>query len=1077
MQLLAGDIPPGSLTGPAPSPFASIVSAGTIDTTGYSLTLSGGAIDMSAGTVRSGALQANIVNAPFSFQGDDDGLLVNGCLEGDICIGALVANGSVFVGNASPQGVVSLIVGTATIVNADVIDIATNESLTIGSIVGTSSLDAASDVSLVSSFGDVELTDVSINAPQIVVDASNGSLLGTGRLFATGDIGVSVANDLFADTIDAGGQLTTATAVGGAAETSYDLSGTFSVDTFIEGGPSDMVVNAGTAISIGFADPGGQAVVLTTPGSLFLGESAVDVASVTLNGSTVDFNTINAIGDVTATASAGAIAGTANGDITAGGTIDLLASDIISVGTLSAGSGVILDGASIDFTAISTSTGVIDLMAPGGITGGDVIGGGAGDLVIIDSGAVLTLGDVVSGGDVVLQADTIAAGDVTAPGAIQIDGGSLSAGLLDAGADLAATVAAAANVGGIVTGGDAALNTGSLTLGGGDIGGALNAATSTGDLAVTGALAIGGDAAFDSAGSLSLTVLSSGGDVSASSATGTDFDGIDATGDAAISAGGAVTGGSLFSDRLAEVSAGGLIGLVDLSALDADLASGGAITVGDALIDNTLIASGQSLDVGSSSDLTVQATATGGDVVIGVAGDLSVIDAVATGNVQLTSLGGSVVVAGAGAGVTFTPNGVFAPQQVTASSGDVSITAASDILVQDTIFAGNAIFLNAQGLVGIDALLNGQFIDIAAGDIDIGTGGSLGNSGRTGGVAITALRDALIGGAGGTGTAFELDNDELSRISNDGVLAIATDISPTGAIPTLTLGDAELVAGQQFGVDSGLVLTSGSSIFVHGTVTIDSAGADTFLLLDAVDAVDLDYETASISVRDTDGLLTGTIDLQAASITFLSDAARSDIAGIPGTAVNDRLSIADGARDAPLFQTGNLSLSASDAILVQNTGLGQGFDDRRGLVAETLTIAGSLDGTTLVVINGIIGGQTGIAAIDVTTQASGFAPGSTINGCPIGDIAICGPNAPMVPMPGPTDPLPEFLFPIQNIIDEELRDEEQTEDGVADGDEADARGGQDMLIDISDLEDPSTDPLIDDPVTGAGNEDLWQPPE
>lgn len=162
---------------------------------------------------------------------------------------------------------------------------------------------------------------------------------------------------------------------------------------------------------------------------------------------------------------------------------------------------------------------------------------------------------------------------------------------------------------------------------------------------------------------------------------------------------------------------------------------------------------------------------------------------------------------------------------------------------------------------------------------------------------------------------------------------------------------------------------------------------------------------------------------------------------------------------------------------MQNTGLGQGFDDRRGLVAETLTIAGSLDGTTLVVINGIIGGQTGIAAIDVTTQASGFAPGSTINGCPIGDIAICGPNAPMVPMPGPTDPLPEFLFPIQNIIDEELRDEEQTEDGVADGDEADARGGQDMLIDISDLEDPSTDPLIDDPVTGAGNEDLWQPPE
>ncbi len=32
-------------------------------------------------------------------------------------------------------------------------------------------------------------------------------------------------------------------------------------------------------------------------------------------------------------------------------------------------------------------------------------------------------------------------------------------------------------------------------------------------------------------------------------------------------------------------------------------------------------------------------------------------------------------------------------------------------------------------------------------------------------------------------------------------------------------------------------------------------------------------------------------------------------------------------------------------------------------------------------------------------------------------------------------------------------------------------------IDTTKIDDPAGLPMIDDPVTGAGNEDLWQPPQ
>jgi len=137
------------------------------------------------------------------------------------------------------------------------------------------------------------------------------------------------------------------------------------------------------------------------------------------------------------------------------------------------------------------------------------------------------------------------------------------------------------------------------------------------------------------------------------------------------------------------------------------------------------------------------------------------------------------------------------------------------------------------------------------------------------------------------------------------------------------------------------------------------------------------------------------------------------------------------------------------------------------------------------VINGIVAGQTGVAAIAPTNITSTVAAGSTINGCAILNTAACTattpppPPPPTPPAPPPTtpptsppspDPSPEGEIPVRDIIEEEVRDpedEEAIESGALDR----------PLIDLNGLDDPAGAPLIDDPVTGAGNEDLWEPAE
>ncbi len=86
---------------------------------------------------------------------------------------------------------------------------------------------------------------------------------------------------------------------------------------------------------------------------------------------------------------------------------------------------------------------------------------------------------------------------------------------------------------------------------------------------------------------------------------------------------------------------------------------------------------------------------------------------------------------------------------------------------------------------------------------------------------------------------------------------------------------------------------------------------------------------------------------------------------------------------------------------------------------------------------------------------TGFNAQSTINGCLIANPAAC------------TTVTVDFetSFPVQDVVEEETET-----------DEGDGNTLPQPLITMRDLDPLTGEPLLDDPVTGAGNDDLWTTP-
>ncbi len=847
---------------------------------------------------------------------------------------------------------------------------------------------------------------------------------------------------------------------------SIDISGATTI-----GG--SLAMNAGANIAFGDAD---------VQGGDFIGNA----------GGQIDFNTAAATGLINFLAN-GAITGA--GDIQAGTSVTLAsAGGSISGVDILAGGDVDIDAlTTVTFNDLSLDLNNVSINAGGDVTLNDII---AADTVGIVTDGALAFGNIDAAGSVsTLSQDDTNGQSIDSGGAVNVDGanvaitdiaagdevigfartGSFASDTITSGGNIAIDAATQAQLGQLDAANDLIVDAGNIAIGNGVAGNDILLTTDAVGGVTTGALQAGANIDID-AGALGLTgtdlaadgdiIIGADGDIAFANAVAQGA--FDANGDGDLTADlidagsdvGATLGGSFAVTTVQSNPAG--TGAINISAdqgvtittlrgPDATLlATNGAVIV-DGTIEtgNPLVATGQSVFLRTGGNLAVLADATAGGVDISVSGDLDVQQARASGNVDLVSTGGSVQLAAVDAGA------------------DATVLAENNVAVIDDVTAAGNLAIDAGSLLDIQATASGAAVDVVADDIAIGSGGALGRSDTTSSISISSRGDIQLGGAAGTASTFEIDSDEFTRIFSGGDLSISAVGFTTGE-GNLNIGDLDVAVATgngtptdgNIGQTGGLFLSATESVAVSGGLNVTNAGQDNLLAIEALNQIVIDADTGNLRVEDASGAIAGSIDLTAIDIIAATAAVQ---AGIPGLSVADLDALlgeaAANVRDEGFLQADNLTFNAIESLLIQNSGAGTEFDDRRGFTANTVTINGDPNASTgaapiTIVINGTVAGSTGLDALNLVNVTTTFDPASTVNGCLLNDPASC------LPDPVVDDSLDDV--PLQDLIDDQLQGDNPVSDSFVS-----------LLVEFREDPEQEQDPLIDEPVTGAGNEDLW----
>ncbi len=1066
--------------------------------------LIGGAIDTRGASIAGSDVFADVRNPPSveSPQSDDGGQLADSCLDGDICLGSITATGLISIGQGEETPVRFLGTGN---MGGDSVAIRSRETLTFGSATVPLTTSAGGAITLESQSGDVELLGGATLSGGSVDVSAGGSLIGNGALVSTGDVGITVGDSVNASAIIADGQLTGFGQTGGETEGLFSVPGSFVVSTLQLG--AEAAIAAGGDILVDSASLDGNDLAFTADGLVSLGSTA-QVGDIALSGNRAEFGALLAGGNIAieAQTSVTGSSAEAGGSLTIdGGTI--AANDLISGGNMAL--------ASIGATSLGRASSGADL---------NINSGALNVSALISSGATTINAASVAGGDVeagsslaVTSGGSIGLGSASAGTTLAFDGGSITANSLASGGNAILTadtvdVASIDSGGGIaVTGGSVALGStqsaGLTKVGAGTL--VLSSAEADGglQLAVEGEAELGtvqsGAGVSAIAGDLSFTTITASGDISASAGT---IGGGDAT-----STAGAVT---LTSTRATTV--GQLLAATDVSVAASSLSFAGIEAARDVsldigMLDGSVIEAGRDLTIRSVDSLTFETVGAGRDVLlsssngtltittdldaggtatlfagaIGVlaAGDLRVnsagadngnisivtdgllrVDsATAIGDITLTSTANSLIVGGAAAGESPNVGTAFTAESTSGSGaiggGAITFSAANDVTTLGTVDALTSLATTAGRLIDQRGLAVGRTVDYRSADIALGQGASLGQSNFTTGIALTSTGSAgaILGDMSGTTAGYRLDNAEFGRVHSGGDLSIAGGSSlSVGTLSASAASGSGGVANGNIGATSALSLSTNGELAVSGALALANAGGNT---LNLTSGGALFIDAGSGSVRLVEGSASGgTLAVSAGSIMALTPPARAAIAGLDTRALDQRLSMNDGVTAGrTLLEGGAITLSSNGAILIQNTSPGISFDERRGLVADSLTLVtrGETSGTSGladIVINGTVAGTTGLTALRAVAIDGSFSDFSTINGCRIVS-ASCGNPA---------------IDPIRDLIEEEV-EVGSTLENSADG------FGQSPLITINRIEPAGFETVIDEPVTGAGNDDFLVP--
>lgn len=493
---------------------------------------------------------------------------------------------------------------------------------------------------------------------------------------------------------------------------------------------------------------------------------------------------------------------------------------------------------------------------------------------------------------------------------------------------------------------------------------------------------------------------------------------------------------------------------------------------------------GTSVDIASLGSLSFyDVTATGGDISIRSAGDLLLPAITAPGNVTLTSTGAALVTSGpiSGVGITLTSaadltsfnvaasgalslastaGSVIAPTALNATA--ITISAAGNIDTLDLTSAGT-VSLSSGGTINVGGTVRGTDIIATSADIAISPVGRMGVRGTTRTITLRNANPNDRTFIGGTvqGAGYQVDASELTRIFADDSVTLAAFDGPLGSGADLIIGDLALAYGVNGNIGTGgiLKIMVPRRVEVSGAVSLStSSDADRFSIDPS--RIDIITDTGSIIMRDGTGNLQGELELVGGTIAVASSATLAQIANLTSQArINEALNAAPAVPNPDSYlQAGRIVVDAANAFYVANTGATSDYADRRGFTANRLSITTG-SASTHVSINGVIVDPAGVAVtgLDVAPLVTingqpATRPGrssrfSAINGCLIGT---------------------DCEFSQQNELTRTKSDIEVPLDP-----EGSTKPEYLYILEIEQPEPDDLQPLVDEPVTGVGNDDLW----
>ncbi len=900
---------------------------------------------------------------------------------------------------------------------------------------------------------------------------------------------------------------------GGALNFASANSGSFATlnaNTTINGGTltvaTNATLNAPSGITLTGLDVGGASQLTATNGLVDV--SGLVGSNVGVNASAIRLSGSGAYGAGTLIAAGGLLDLNFGGDVTLGNasaatTLTVTSGGVLRFDSLTSGADATLTALSVKGGRLAASYATVTATNSISLTGLTTSGlasvdANSGSVEIADlnvagiSGAARSI-SLTSSGTLTASSLSATAGDLILAGAV------LSLGNLSATSAISGT----ANAGGIgftslASGGNTALVSGTTVAGTTVTAGAAISITAPGGIDIANLRAAGAAALGASSGAVrvandlaasaltasgrSLFLRSLGG-FNAPSLTATagpvdlglagalTFGTINSSGAVTINAGTTVGGATLASGGATAVNApaGMTIGVLRSSGATTLTAASGAVRVNDEIAGSDIVADGQSIFLRNPGTLSLaQVRSTAGDVDIVTGGSLSIAAATAANALSLGSTGGNLSVGAIGGGQS--------------SPANVTLAAAGSVTLGEAAARGT-LSLTAGTVANFNGAIVAPTVAIRSADIAIAGGARIGAVGTTTQLTLTSTAGATSVGGSTAGSGYRLSEAEAQRLSANNILiatqpvgqgdrAIDPNATPSLLLDTLSLGAAQGQQGLANLASTGtLRFQTQGTMRVVGPVRLTGAGSGSQVELAAGPAIQVRPGGAVSLLNGTDPA--GTLLLSATDIIASDAATLSGLASAPDAkAQSDLLGTNAGSTDDTGFFAANaITATVGNGFFVQNTGLTQSanspaYGQRRGLTvgAGGLTITPSGQNAITVAVNGR---QVSSSAAGGFVTGLDFAPlvkvggnnaalvtaGSTINGCSIANPSACS-----------------ITFDPGVIGRDLIEDGGELAEALAAA--TNAINVPDVLVELPGFNALVGQPLIEDPVTGSGNDDL-----